>query len=158
AVRLAGAVDLRVRFSLRRPRSADLAIDVRFSAGRRIGIDASDHHRGRGGFHDAKSPRGRHCEGWRIWHGIAALPHGIADIGMTSRDLTPQERAYAGDGHMELSLVPLALDAVVLIVNRANPIVALDLRQVQDIFAAKIRNWREFDGADAQILPYARAA
>jgi phosphate transport system substrate-binding protein len=90
--------------------------------------------------------------------GIAALLHGIADIGMTSRDLTPQERAYAGDRRMELSPVPLALDAVVLIVNRANPIAALDLGQVQDIFAGKIRNWREFEGAEAEILPFARAA
>jgi phosphate transport system substrate-binding protein len=90
--------------------------------------------------------------------GIAALLHGMVDIAMTSRDVTPRERAYVGDKGLELSVVPLALDAVVVAVNRANPIRILDIEQIRDIFAGKIRNWHELQGAETEIVPLARAA
>ena len=41
--------------------------------------------------------------------GIAALLHGMVDIAMTSRDVTPGERAYVSDRGLELSIAPLAL-------------------------------------------------
>jgi phosphate transport system substrate-binding protein len=90
--------------------------------------------------------------------GIAALLHGMVDIAMTSRDVTPRERAYVGDKGLELSVVPLALDAVVIVINQANPITVLDVEQIRDIFAGKIRNWRELQGAETEIVPLARAA
>jgi phosphate transport system substrate-binding protein len=89
--------------------------------------------------------------------GIAALLHGMVDIAMTSRDVTPRERAYGGDMGLELSVVPLALDAVVIVINQANPITVLDVEQIRDIFAGKIRNWRELQGAETEIVPLARA-
>jgi len=90
--------------------------------------------------------------------GIAALLHGMVDIAMTSRDVTQRERAYVADKGLELSVVPLALDAVVIVINQANPITVLDLAQIRDIFAGKIRNWRELQGTDTEIVPLARAA
>jgi phosphate transport system substrate-binding protein len=90
--------------------------------------------------------------------GIAALLHGMVDIAMTSRDVTPQERAYAADQGLELAVTPLALDAVVIVINRANPVSVLDVEQIRDIFAGKIRNWRELQGAETEIVPLARAA
>jgi phosphate transport system substrate-binding protein len=90
--------------------------------------------------------------------GIAALLHGMVDIAMTSRDVTPGERAYAGDKRLELSVVPLALDAVVIVINQANPISVLGVEQIRDIFAGKIRNWRELQGAETEIVAVARAA
>ena len=90
--------------------------------------------------------------------GIAALLHGMVDIAMTSRDVTSRERAYLGDKGLELSVVPLALDAVVVVINQANPITVLDIEQIRDIFAGTIRNWRELQGAETEIVPLARAA
>ena len=90
--------------------------------------------------------------------GIAALLHGMVDIAMTSRDVTPRERAYVSDKGLELSMVPLALDAVVIVINQANPITVLDVEQIRDIFAGKIRNWSELHGAETEIVPFARAA
>jgi phosphate transport system substrate-binding protein len=90
--------------------------------------------------------------------GLAALLHGIADIGMTSRELSPRERDYASAKAIELAMSVLALDAVTVVVNRASAVSALDLGQLGNIFAGKIRNWRELGGEDAEILPFGRAA
>jgi len=92
--------------------------------------------------------------------GIAALLHGMVDIAMTSRDLSPRERDYAGAKGIELAVPGLALDGIAVIVNPASTVTTLDLGQLQGIFAGAIRNWRELDGGTAEIhiLPFARAA
>lgn len=90
--------------------------------------------------------------------GIAALLHGMIDIAMTSREVTLRERAYVVDKGLELSIVPLALDAVVIVINQANPITVLDFEQIRNIFAGRIRNWSELQGTETEIVPLARAA
>jgi phosphate transport system substrate-binding protein len=90
--------------------------------------------------------------------GIAAILHGIADIGMTSRELSPREVDFAAAKNIELSVLDLALDGVTVITHRANAVASLDFAQLQAVFTGKIRNWRELGGADSEILLYARAA
>jgi phosphate transport system substrate-binding protein len=90
--------------------------------------------------------------------GIAALLHGIVDIGMTSRHLSSREREYAVANGIDVSVFELALDGITVIVNRANTVPALDLGQLRSIFAGRIRNWRELGGAAVDILVFARAA
>ena len=90
--------------------------------------------------------------------GVAAILHGIADVGMTSRDLTQRERDYAASKGIELSEFHLARDGVTVIVNGASRMTALDLDQLQAIFTGRIRNWRELGGDDAEITAFARAA
>lgn len=88
--------------------------------------------------------------------GIAALLHGIVDIGMTSRELSSRERDYALSNGIEPSVVPLALDGITVIVNRANKVDTLNLVQLRDIFAGRMRNWRELGGGEEDILVLAR--
>jgi phosphate transport system substrate-binding protein len=90
--------------------------------------------------------------------GVAALLHGMIDIGMTSRELSQRERDYAGSKGFELATFALALDGVTVIVNGATPVATLDLDQLHDIFTGKIRNWSELGARDGEILPFARAA
>jgi phosphate transport system substrate-binding protein len=90
--------------------------------------------------------------------GIAALLHGMVDVGMTSRDLSRRERDFAVSKGIEISVSELALDGITVIVNRASAVTALNLGQLRDIFAGKIRSWRELEGGDADILAFARAA
>ena len=59
--------------------------------------------------------------------GIAALLHGLVDVGMTSRDLSKRERDYALSKGIEITQFPLALDAIAIVVNRTNPVVGLSL-------------------------------
>jgi phosphate transport system substrate-binding protein len=90
--------------------------------------------------------------------GVAALLHGIVDIGMTSRDLSQRERDYAVGRGFAVAVFPMALDGVTIVVNHANPITALSIDQLREIFTGKIRNWRELEGFDGEITPFARAA
>jgi phosphate transport system substrate-binding protein len=90
--------------------------------------------------------------------GVAALLHGIVDIGMTSRELSQRERDYAVGRGFAVAVFPMALDGVTIVVNHANPVTALSIDQLREIFTGKIRNWRELEGFDGEILPFARAA
>src|SRR5262245_10404851 len=90
--------------------------------------------------------------------GVAALLHGMIDIGMTSRELSQRERDYASSNGIELATFALALDGVTVIVNAANPVATLSLDRLHDIFTGKIRSWRELQGRDVEIVPFARAA
>lgn len=89
--------------------------------------------------------------------GIAALLHGMVDIGMTSRELSQREHDYAASKNIDVSLSELALDGITIIVNRANPLSTLDLSQLQSIFAGRARNWRDFESGETDIVTVARA-
>jgi phosphate transport system substrate-binding protein len=90
--------------------------------------------------------------------GVAALLHGLVDIGMTSRELSPRERDYAAGRGFDVSVFPMALDGVTIVVNHANPVTTLSVDQLREIFSGRIRDWRELEGFDGEIKPFARAA
>ncbi len=90
--------------------------------------------------------------------GVAALLHGITDIAMASRELTPREREYARANSIELAVFSVAQDGISIIVNRANPVADLSLSQLRDIFAGRLRNWGDLGAPQGEIIPFARAA
>ncbi|AEF99549.1 phosphate ABC transporter substrate-binding protein [Methylomonas methanica] len=67
----------------------------------------------------------------------------LADIGMASRALKPEEA--------ELKSYTIALDGISIIVNATNPVTALDKQQIIDVFTGKITNWNALGGNDAPI-------
>lgn len=75
--------------------------------------------------------------------GVNDARSGLADIGMASRALKPDEA--------ELKSFTIALDGICIIVNPANPLATLDKRQIIDIFTGKVTNWKELGGNDAPI-------
>lgn len=77
--------------------------------------------------------------------GIEAVSAGTADIGTSSRDLKPEEA--------DLGLVDTAVayDGIAVIVNPDNPVDNLTREQLRDIFAGKIRNWKDVGGRDQTI-------
>ncbi|HNP69687.1 MAG TPA: phosphate ABC transporter substrate-binding protein [Kouleothrix sp.] len=76
--------------------------------------------------------------------GIQAAIDGVAEIGMSSRQLKPEEAA-------KLDELVIARDALAVIVHPDNPVSQLSLAQVQDIFSGKIRTWKAFGGPDEPI-------
>ena len=80
--------------------------------------------------------------------GIRAVTNRICAIGMSSRELYPAETS--------LVEIPIALDAIALIVNAANPVRRLTLEQARDVFAGRIRNWQELGGPNRRITPITR--
>lgn len=50
-----------------------------------------------------------------------------------------------------ITLYPVAREPLAIIVNKSNPVENLTLRQVRDIFAGKIVNWKEVGGRNEKI-------
>ena len=80
--------------------------------------------------------------------GIRAVTNRICAIGMSSRELYPEEKG--------LVEIPIAQDAIALIVNAGNPVRRLTLEQARDVFAGRIRNWKELGGPNQRITPITR--
>jgi len=81
--------------------------------------------------------------------GIKAARDGTADVGMSSRQLSPAETAG-------LVQTVVARDGIAVIVHARNPVQALTLAQLRAIYAGTVRNWREVGGVDASITVITR--
>jgi len=88
--------------------------------------------------------------------GIAGLLNGTVDIANASRALKAEEIASAGAVGREPLEHQVAIDALAVIVHRRNPVSALTIPQLADIFTGRVRNWRELGGLDGPIVPVSR--
>lgn len=89
-------------------------------------------------------------------NGIKALLDGTADIAMASRTIKDKEIDLAGKKGLSPKQVVIALDAVIPIVNKNNPVNNLTTDQLQAIYAGKITNWKEVGGDDQGIVVVSR--
>ena len=80
------------------------------------------------------------------------------DVIIASRDISRNETASAAELGVELETAPLAIDALVFIVNPKNPVKNLTSDQVRKIYTGEITNWKEVGGVDHAITPYIRNA
>jgi phosphate transport system substrate-binding protein len=80
--------------------------------------------------------------------GIRAIQNKICEIGMSSRELRPEEKG--------LNEIAIAHDAIALIVNVRNHVPGFSLKQARDVFAGRIRNWRQLGGKDMPITVITR--
>jgi phosphate transport system substrate-binding protein len=88
--------------------------------------------------------------------GIASLMNGTADIANASREMKTEEiRAAEANGIKPVEFV-VARDAIAVVVNPSNPVSALTLQQISDIYTGKITNWREVGGEDRPIVLLSR--
>ncbi|RFC46333.1 MAG: phosphate transport system substrate-binding protein [Verrucomicrobia bacterium] len=81
--------------------------------------------------------------------GIADALSGLADFGMVSRNLKPEESA--------LQAHRIAIDGVCLIVHKDNSVPALNRQQIIDIYTGKIENWSAVGGPEAEIVVASKA-
>lgn len=63
------------------------------------------------------------------------------------------EMEDAGFGY---EITPMAMDALIFVVNENNPVDNLTTEQIQDIYSGKITNWKEVGGNDEEILAFQR--
>jgi phosphate transport system substrate-binding protein len=80
--------------------------------------------------------------------GIQACRSGACQIGMSSRDLKPDEK--------DLTEIVVARDGLAVIVHPGNPVSGLTLNQVRDIFSGVIRRWSVLGGPDREITVVTR--
>ncbi|HEX2970841.1 MAG TPA: phosphate ABC transporter substrate-binding protein [Tepidisphaeraceae bacterium] len=76
--------------------------------------------------------------------GLQAAGNGMADIGMCSRSLKPEEAASFKD-------IVIARDGLAVVVHPGNPVFNLSTAQIHDMFAGKLTNWKEVGGKDLPI-------
>ena len=86
------------------------------------------------------------------------LIEGSTDVIIASRDISRNEKVSAEEKGVTLETAPLAIDALVFIVNPKNPVKNLTAEQVRKIYTGEITNWKEVGGVDHAITPYIRDA
>ena len=87
--------------------------------------------------------------------GISALLDETTDIAMASRGIKFSEKMKAKAAG-ELEEIPVAYDALAVVVHPSNPVKQLTRRQLEDIFRGKITNWKQVGGDDRKIVVYSR--
>lgn len=88
--------------------------------------------------------------------GVAALLNKTTEIANSSRELKPAELETAKTKGVTPFTYKVALDGIAVIVHPKSKVDSLTVKQVSDIFAGKIKNWKQLGGADMPITLYGR--
>ena len=88
--------------------------------------------------------------------GLAAITDSTADIGMSSRRARPTEISAALAKGVTMKPIVVSYDAMAVIVNEANPVTKLTLRQVEQIFAGDVKDWSAVGGSAGAFSIYTR--
>jgi phosphate transport system substrate-binding protein len=72
--------------------------------------------------------------------GIKAVPAETAEIGMSSRELSPAEKGTGIDEHL------IAIDGIAVIVNGGNPVSNLTIEQIRNIYTGAVTDWSQLGG------------
>ena len=91
--------------------------------------------------------------------GFSDLLAGKADFWMASRPINAGELTRAGP--LGAITAPqqehvIALDGLAIIVHPSNPVSAITVAQVRDVFAGRIRDWADLGGSPGPVSLYAR--
>lgn len=82
--------------------------------------------------------------------GIKDTLNGVAEIGMSSRDLKDEEINEGAEG------TAVAYDGIAVILNPANKVTNLTLNQLKQIYTGKVTNWKQVGGEDSPIVVVSR--
>lgn len=79
-----------------------------------------------------------------------------ADVILTHRTISPDEKAHAESVGVTLIETPIALDAFVFVVNKKNPVKTITVEQIQKIYMGEITNWSQIGGNTAEMKVFTR--
>jgi phosphate transport system substrate-binding protein len=86
------------------------------------------------------------------WWGFKTVFDGTSDLGMVSSETIPEDlEEESRESGKALRRHPFAQFAVVPMVHPGNPVTALSLKQLHDIYIGRITNWKELGGPSAPI-------
>lgn len=89
-------------------------------------------------------------------HGVKAMMEKTTDVAMSSRELKSAEIEKLKTSGAEAMRYVVAIDAIVPVVHPANKVKDLTMQQLRDIYAGRIKNWKEVGGANARITVISR--
>jgi len=84
------------------------------------------------------------------------LIDGVADIILTHRTISPDEKAHANEVGVSLIETSVALDAFVFVINKKNHVKSVTVNQVQKMYMGEITNWKQVGGKNVAIDIYSR--
>jgi phosphate transport system substrate-binding protein len=84
------------------------------------------------------------------------LIDGNADIILTHRTISPDEKSHADAVGVTLVETPVASDAFVFVINKYNPVKTLTVNQIQKIYTGEITNWAQVGGDNVGIEAFTR--
>ncbi len=84
---------------------------------------------------------------------VAALFAARCDQAVITRELTDEEREAAVRGRLELEGYRFARDALVAVVNPANPVMNVSLPELQRIYSGQLKQWGQLAGPVRAIHP-----
>lgn len=87
--------------------------------------------------------------------GIAALLDGLTDIAPMSRAPKDSEKQAAADKGMQLNITTVGIDAIVIIVNKENPVTNLNPADISAIYGGNKTSWADFGwaaGGDIKVV------
>lgn len=87
---------------------------------------------------------------------FVGLLDGSADIGASSRPASAKELEQAAARGVTLREYVLGYDGVAVIVHRTNPVSALTVAEVSDLFTGRVQRWRELGGEDRSVRRISR--
>lgn len=67
-----------------------------------------------------------------------------------------EELAYAKEKGVKLEVVPIVSEGFVFLTSKDNPVKDLSFKEIKEIYAGKITNWKEVGGKDLAIKAYQR--
>jgi len=82
--------------------------------------------------------------------GIKAAMNGTAEIGMSSRELKPEEKS--------LKETEIAIDGIAVVVNKANSVTNLSFEELQKIYSGEINQWDQVKGQQQKMVVVNREA
>ncbi|HOH97011.1 MAG TPA: phosphate ABC transporter substrate-binding protein [Candidatus Cloacimonadota bacterium] len=88
--------------------------------------------------------------------GIAALQNGTIQIANSSRMIKSKELSQAKSKGINPTGYAIANDGIAVIVHKNNPVTDLTVKQIQDIYTGKIKNWNQLGGTNLPIVVISR--
>jgi phosphate transport system substrate-binding protein len=89
-------------------------------------------------------------------NGAKSLINSTCDIACMSRFMKDREFMVAAEAGVIPVAHVVALDGLPVIVHPSNPMEDLTISQIRDIFAGRIRNWKDLGGPDRAIIAISR--
>jgi phosphate transport system substrate-binding protein len=89
-------------------------------------------------------------------NGAKSLLNGTADVATMSRPMKESELAAAQESKIQPVEHVVAMDGLAVVVHPSNPLGALTLDQVREIYLGKVANWKQLGGPDMAIVVVSR--
>jgi len=79
---------------------------------------------------------------------------GLTELGADRVDFAASCKGPGAEDPPNLRFIPVAWDALVFIVNPANPVAGLTPQNIRDIYDGRISNWKALGGADLPLKSF----